>query len=241
MWLRSACSTILSAPPDRARVVDAFRNSTWRHPLPASDAAARLLNSWWPPNCQIRPERPWIGAGSSLAAGGPGIAGSARIWPARPCFVARLGCSRRGLPGGGDVGRSPCLDGMCAVGGCRGGGLGRRGRRGLLTGDGRGSWWSATSAVRAARSRWTSTTVGRGAPSPGVPATMKSDAFSGCGRSPGQVFGRVVGTGAGSGETLGRRRRPRQWRRLVGVGSLLGGLVEVLSRLSLCSSFGRKL
>ena len=186
-------------------------------------------------------DRSWIGAGSSLAAGGPRIAGSARIWPARPCFVARLGCSRRGLPGGGDVGRSPCLDGMCAVGGCRGGGLGRRGRRGLSTGDGRGSWWSATSAVRAARSRWTSTTVGRGAPSPGVPASMKSDAFSGCRRSPGQVFGRVVGTGGGSGETLGRRRRPRQWRRLVGVGSLLGGLVEVLSRLSLCSSFGRKL
>lgn len=197
-----------------------------------------------PPQLLVAAELP-DQAGAALDRGwllsGGWWAGDRRIWPARPCFVARLGCSRRGLPGGGDVGRSPCLDGMCAVGGCRGGGLGRRGRRGLLTGDGHGSWWSATSAVRAARSRWTSTTVGRGAPSPGVPATMKSDAFFGCGRSPGQIFGRVVGTGAGSGETLGRRRRPRQWRRLVGVGSLLGGLVEVLSRLSLCSSFGRKL
>ena len=81
-------------------------------------------------------------------------------------------------------------------------------------GDGRGCWWSATSAVRAARSRWTSTTVGWGAPSPGVPASMKSNAFSGCVRSPGQVFGWVDGMGAGPGETLGRRRRPRQWRRL---------------------------
>ena len=81
-------------------------------------------------------------------------------------------------------------------------------------GGGRGCWWSATSAVQTARSRWTSTTVGRGAPSPGVPASMKSNAFSGCVRSPGQVFGWVDGMGAGPGETLGRRRRPRQWRRL---------------------------
>ena len=100
------------------------------------------------------------------------------------------------------MGRSPCFDGMCAVGGCRGGGLGRRGRRGLLTGDGRGSWWSATSAVRAARSRWTSTTVGRGAPSPRVPASMKSNAFSGCVRSPGLSLAGWLGRGRDQGKPL---------------------------------------
>ena len=69
-------------------------------------------------------------------------------------------------------------------------------------GDGRGCWWSATSAVRAARSRWTSTTVGRGAPSPGVPASMKSNAFSGCVRSTGQSLAGWMGWGRDRGKPL---------------------------------------
>ena len=44
--------------------------------------------------------------------------------------------------------------------------------------------------------------MGRGAPSPGVPASMKSNAFSGCVRSPGQVFGRVDGMGRDRGKPL---------------------------------------
>ena len=47
--------------------------------------------------------------------------------------LARLGVFRGVVnPGGSGEGIPPCLDGMCAVGGCRGGGLGRCGRGPIL-------------------------------------------------------------------------------------------------------------
>ena len=130
--------------------------------LPIRSGRLARSGGWWAAVCRIR-----------------------QIWPAWPClgpaWMIAVWCSLVAVVWVVLHVSTGCVRWMDAGAAASGGVDGVA----SSAGDGRGCWWSATSAVRAARSRWTSTTVGRGAPSPGVPASMKSNAFFGCVRSSG--------------------------------------------------------
>ena len=156
--------------------------------------------------------------------------------------LPRPGLDDRGvvLPGGGGVGRSSCFDRMCAVDGCRGGGLGRCGRCCLF--GGRRSWVLVVRDFGHAGGEVSVDVYYSGSGCPvyysgsGCPVTrfdevqrlLRLRALPRPGLWPGGWDGGGTGGNPWPSAEATTMAAP-----LLGVGPLLGGLVEVLSHLSL--------